>query len=484
MKRLFFILLLVLPVVSFGKPIKEITVDPMERKKYEKDLKYGTPDKRWEAAEVLGEAGDCNAVPPLIEALGDEVPKVRVYVAEALGKLGDGKARGPLKGILGDPYPVVRYAAGEALARLRDPAGVPIIVQAIRDPEVDYRRRARIAEALAILNDRGTISSLISVIDDPLSPRVREQTAYALGTMIAREAVEPLTKRLNHQVEEMPQCRIACAQALSEIGDKEGAIPPLARTLNDPDVAVRESASEALKVLVDDDRNVIPILIELLEPDETREYAEATLDSFFNQQEDIPLLSKVVGSTNRAARLYAIRRLEKIKNPGGIFSLIEALEDPDTIIRARSATALGNLGFRESVPALIEFVDDSSIMAAKCVITSLGKLGDALADTTLLRVMKDEKRDWKVRVVAANAIGNLPESAVIEPLLKYLRDAKWQMRYLAAVALGELKAKKSLNSLEYTASHESNTEVRDAARIAVGKITEKAPRRTYGAGEK
>ncbi len=479
MKHLFLVFCLVLPVFSFGRGIKEISMDKVEREKYEKDLKFGTPDKRWEAAEILGESGDCKAVPALIEALGDEVPKVRMYVAEALGKLGDKKAKGPLKKILNDPYPVVRYAVGEALARLRDPAGVPIIVQAIRDPEVDYRRRARIAEALAVLNDRGTISSLISVIDDPSSPKVREEVANALGVMHAQESVRPLAKRLDHRVEEMPPCRVACASALASIGDKRGGIPPLARTLNDPDVAVREAASEALKVLVDEDRNVIPILIELLEPDETREYAEVTLDSFFNKQEDIPLLSKVIGSTNRAARLYAIRRIEKIKNPGGIFSLIEALEDPDTIIRARSATALGKLGFREPVPALIEFVDDSSIMVAKCVITALGRLGDARADTAFLRIMKDEKRDWRVRVVTANAIGNLPESAVLEPLLKYLRDSKWRVRYLAAVGLGELKSKKSLKALEYTASHEENTEVRDAARIAVSKIREKDPKRTY-----
>ncbi len=479
MKYLFFIFCLISPVLGFGKDVKEITMDKIEREKYENDLKFGTPDKRWEAAEILGESGDCKAVNALIIALKDEVPKVRMYVAEALGKLGDKKAKAPLKEVLSDPYPVVRYATGEALARLRDPAGVPIIVQAIRDPEVDYRRRARIAEALSILNDRGTISSLVSVIDDKDSPKVRKEVATALGVMYAQEAVKPLARRLDHRVEEMPSCRVACASALASIGDKKGGIPPLARTLNDPDVAVREAASEALKILVGTDRGVIPILIELLEPDETREYAEITLDSFFNQQNDIPLLSKVVGSTNRPARLYAIRKLEKIKNPGGIFSLIEALEDPDTIIRARSATALGNLGFREPVPALIEFIDDSSIMVAKCVVTSLGKLGDARADTAFLRIMRDEKRDWKVRVITANAIGKLPESAVLKPLLKYLRDSNWRVRYLSAVGLGELKAKRSLNALEYTASHEEHPEVRDAARISVGKLTEKAPNRTY-----
>jgi HEAT repeat protein len=286
---------------------------------------------------------------------------------------------------------------------------------------------------------------------------------------------------LDPAIEDMPPCRIAAAMALSEIGDKPNSIPCLAFSLSDPDAGVRQAVSEALKILIDKDKKVVPILIELLEPDETRPFAEATLDSFFNAKRDIPLLSKVVGSGKRGARLYAIRRLEEIPEAAAQFPLVEALEDPDSIVRARAAQALGKLGYRDpaAVPALLEFIDDSSLMVAQSVIIALGELGDSRADTAFYRIMKESRKPWKIRVITAQACGGLEAKVVRKQLKLFSRHADWRMRYLACVAMGELLDKKTKATLEYISSNDRHPEVREAARIALAKLREKAPKRVY-----
>ncbi|MBI4721486.1 MAG: HEAT repeat domain-containing protein [Candidatus Stahlbacteria bacterium] len=482
MKRLFFILCLSLPVLAFGDKMKEIRYDEMELAKYKHDLKQGIPQKRWEAAEIMGDAGNCKFVPDLITALNDEVPKVRMYVAEALGKLCDNKSRGPLRKVLDDPYPMVRYAVAEALSRLKDPAGLPICVQALRDINTDWRRRARIAEALGILNDPGAITALISVLGDTASAKVREEASYSLGKMGAEAAVPHLCNRLDHTTEDMPLCRIAAATALAQIGDKPGAIPCLAFTLDDPDNEVRNAVSEALRTLIDEDNNVIPIIIELLEPDETRPFAETALDSFFNVKKDIPLLSKVVGSGKRGARLYAIRRLEEVHESSAQFPLVEALEDPDSIVRARAAQGLGKLGFCDpaAVQALLEFVDDSTTMVAKSAIISLGQLGDPRADTTLYRIMKESRKFWEIRIVAAQACGGLPADAIYDQIFLFSRHADWQIRYLACVTMGARLDKRTEKTLEYIAHNDEKEDVKESARTALANLQQKDYKRTYG----
>ena len=95
------------------------------------------------AAEALGAIGDPQAVPALIQALGDSDSAVRRAAAEALGKLGDPQAIPALIQALGDSDRDVRRAAAEALGAIGDPQAVPALIQALGDDWDDARRAAR-----------------------------------------------------------------------------------------------------------------------------------------------------------------------------------------------------------------------------------------------------------------------------------------------------------------------------------------------------
>ena len=87
-----------------------------------RQLRFRSPNERKAAAEALGNNGDPQAVPHLIQALGDKKWEVRKYAALALGNLGDPQAVEPLTHALNDSYEKVREAAAEALGKLGDKA--------------------------------------------------------------------------------------------------------------------------------------------------------------------------------------------------------------------------------------------------------------------------------------------------------------------------------------------------------------------------
>ena len=68
---------------------------------------------------ALGELNDKRAVEPLILALKDDDPFVRLDAAHALGDLNDDRALDSLRAALKDEEPEVRKAAASAITKLK-----------------------------------------------------------------------------------------------------------------------------------------------------------------------------------------------------------------------------------------------------------------------------------------------------------------------------------------------------------------------------
>lgn len=172
---------------------------------------------RREAATVLGQLGDSQAVGPLITALQDQDSTVRQAVATALGQLGDSQAVGPLITALLDQSrsPAGRQAAATALAQLGDLQAVEPLITALERTQ-HYIVRQAAAAALKRLGwqpDRSEAAALyyITILQDQNSA-VRQAAASALGQLGALQAVEPLTAAL-HASNALP-VRKAIATAL------------------------------------------------------------------------------------------------------------------------------------------------------------------------------------------------------------------------------------------------------------------------------
>ncbi|MEE2779686.1 MAG: HEAT repeat domain-containing protein [Myxococcota bacterium] len=120
------------------------------------------------AAVALGRTGSPGAVEPLVSALSHFHPKVKMSAARSLGLLKAREATRPLAILLADPVTVapVRRVLCAALGDIGDPDGVPILLQVLGDPDVRVRKDA--ISALGRLKDDRAIAalSLLARVDE------------------------------------------------------------------------------------------------------------------------------------------------------------------------------------------------------------------------------------------------------------------------------------------------------------------------------
>jgi hypothetical protein len=155
-------------------------------------LEYKDENVRRAAADALGEIGGAEAIPVLIQAMGD-VAEVRKAAITALGKCGDTQAVEPLTQMLDDKHLDVRVAAVNALRVIGDAQAVEPLIQMLDDEPLEARVAA--VNALRVIGDAQAVEPLIQMLDDePLEVRVA--AINALGAIGDAQAVKPLAKAL------------------------------------------------------------------------------------------------------------------------------------------------------------------------------------------------------------------------------------------------------------------------------------------------
>jgi HEAT repeat protein len=102
----------------------------------------------------LGETGNPDAVPVLLEHLGHERAILQMWVVQSLGVLKDERAVDSLIALLQPEVPSsLRYMAVEALGRIGDKRALPMI-RGLRD-DPDHHVRERVETALHLFGEPG-----------------------------------------------------------------------------------------------------------------------------------------------------------------------------------------------------------------------------------------------------------------------------------------------------------------------------------------
>lgn len=210
------------------------------------------------ALEKLGPEAQ-EAIPALVQVLGDETPDVRRRAVRALGDIGP-EAIPALTLALRDEDPRIRKYAIWELGKI-GPEAVPALTELLRDGDPEIRRHA--VWALGDIGREG-VPALIRALEDE-NPEVRWAAAWTLGEVgpKAAEAVPALIQTLR---DEGPEVRRASAWALGAIGVRETAVvAALIQTLiADEDPTARRLAAWALGALQPDWREGVPALIQAL----------------------------------------------------------------------------------------------------------------------------------------------------------------------------------------------------------------------------
>jgi HEAT repeat protein len=180
-------------------------------------VKHPMRDVRVDAGFMLAKQTqhkDPAAVPGLLDALGDDDPRIRTAAVKALGEIGDPAAVPQLLHIMnterdGD----IRWLATGALGKI-GAAAVPGLLNMLRDEDWKVRRSA--ADALWAMREPSAVPGLLAALQDR-NDVVRQAVAGALEA-IGEGAVVPLIEALNSRD---PQTSRIAADYLNKIATPE-----------------------------------------------------------------------------------------------------------------------------------------------------------------------------------------------------------------------------------------------------------------------
>jgi HEAT repeat protein len=118
-------------------------------------------------------------------------------------------------------------------------------------------------------------------------------------------------------------------------------------------------------------------------------------------------------------------------------ALIETLEHDDEGMRRDATRALGDLGDKSAVPALIDALKNEKCWWVKVwIVRALGQLGDDRAVAPLIDALKNDP-DNDVRAEAAISLGKLMDKSALHPLYEsMMTDKDKSVRAYAAISLG------------------------------------------------
>ena len=232
--------------------------------------------------------------------------------------------------------------------------------------------------------------------------------------------------------------------------------------LGDDDPVVRRNAVVTLANA--DDPEVVGHLIRRTLFDDDQEVRQAAAESLFGI---------VIGQPDALERLVETAQFDEdvTARLTALDILLAGLNDRNAEVRKAAAGALGELGELGAIGFLVQTaLFDANAEVRKAAAESLGKLDSAGAVRLLIETLGD--RDPAVRVLAAEALGNLGDLTAIDPLLRAaLHDEDANVRRAAALALGSLKHTRALNLIVDELTND-DPRVRAAAAEALGHLGE------------
>jgi len=392
-------------------------------------LEFPVPGARVQARRRLAELGAA-AVPTLVQALGHWSDETRDQAMELLLEIGE-PAMAAVEGALGDDRLYVRYHARMVLSRMTLPDAVrtevrETLVRDLARPHPLDRRSA--ADALGRLGDPDAAPALRPLLEDP-DWDVVAAAAQALGLLDDRGSVPAMEAALRRAT--FPESRRDLAAALAALGSAAGT-PVLLEGLDYPDDLIRRSVFDAFFDATG--------LHESYDPDAPRPQrleALARLQSAWAQGGGPSSLGHPKPA-NAAEEERAWRMVEALGGgtdtlPGGddvallrdlvamgeaaTPALVQALSFPPGWMdkRALACEALGRIGDPRAAPYLVRALRDPNLPVASWACWALSTTGDKAALPAL--------HDWSRRLAA---LADTPQrGAGPEPLGLLLARAAW-----------------------------------------------------------
>ncbi|MFQ6096375.1 MAG: HEAT repeat domain-containing protein, partial [Armatimonadota bacterium] len=389
-----------------------------------------------------------------------------------------------------DPRAFARY--GEA--------AVPALVGVLDSPDSSHLAKRQALDALGCLKDPGTLSILQrwAEQDDPelaqsafsaigalgteeaiayLLRSLRDRTTrrpaiVALGEGRAAEAREPLldvvrsVTAAGDQGEADTQAACAAAEALGRIGGgdvREALLPLLARG------GTRWSAAAGLAWLGEPDGFRV-LLEEYLGSEDRSEQARTAQVLLDIGQQAHPYLvqglDRKYPTRTRAMAVAVIAEGRAVTAVEPLGRIVADDAEPGHL-REQAALALGEIGTREALRALLRAAPKAPDALRRSIEFGLVKIRDPDADRIFLDTLKSG--DPAQREAAARVLGIRGVPDAVPPLIEALRDEEPGVRLQAVQALGTIGDPTAIASVERLLE-DSDPDVRKKARATLSRL--------------
>jgi HEAT repeat protein len=294
-------------------------------------------------------------------------------------------------------------------------------------------RRERAVELLAEVSSEKVVEALVSLLRQEENLVVRwkamcgicdrgiEFGVKGLPTVGELEAwkQEILKGLLVEMNSERASERWGAAEGLGQIGDPL-ALPALVKALWDPHAFVRWTAADAIGQIGTE--KAISLLLPLLQEEDplVRRSAVDAL-AFFDTPSVRKALHKALHDSDPSVRRNAIDAVARLGDPQVVEALVLSLDAKnDFWVRYSAAEALGVVGDHRAIPPLLEAVQDPQPLLRRVAVHSLGLLRDSRAIPALVRSLEDQ--DPQVRMYAADGLGRLGHEGVLAHLQNHVED--------------------------------------------------------------
>ncbi len=372
----------------------------------------------------------------------------RSKAARVLGEIGDPQAVPALLDVMRAPREDndVKLACAEALGRIQDPSVVPILCEELG--KLDEWSSPRIAAVLVAFG-KSAVEPLMALLDSGATLNGRVWAAQVLGKIKTAKAVPQLINRLHDRSEQM---RLSAANALGDIGDLRAVRPLVDVILRDPTAAVRAQGASALGRLGDPD--VIPILVASLgDPEYWMRFRALEAIEVLNPKDTSPIESALDDATPEVRRraALALERLGKLEQAFTSLSSSDPLEVTTAVNRL---IAVGRAGLSER---FIRHLDDENPILRGHIATILGKVGAVPHGKEVVKLIRDD--ELPVRLAAIHALSDLGTPGTGESLIELFVDDRSDVRDSAAKALAlypQAQLQQLLPQLTDTLDHESD----------------------------
>lgn len=298
--------------------------------------------------------------------------------------------------------------------------------------------------------------------------------------------------------DEMPELRMAAANAIGELG-KTDVLSELLEVLDDPDPRVRSRAARAAGRL--EDARACDALIERLQDPQAKVRKEAaeSLGRISNRQA-LNALLEMFDDERPVIRRIAVGAMGKFGNSKPVDGLVDALSDDDPSVRRTSVYAIIELlsnvptqqshEIRETVVESFNEIDDESVILPMVKILEEGTQERQRRNTTWLlgRVTDPESEGYK-RVVdalvealesedqmtsqfAATSLAEIGGMHIESRLLEIVndKDRDTNVRSQAVFTLGKVGGDRAQKRLDTLIDNTDNEEIRKKAFSAISKL--------------